>query len=384
MGRWESRLRLPLLVGAALVPIESPQEPFWEFSARIYLESIIAFVLETAGAGHPQRQLVRGRCLFYDNASSGDSLQDKYGFLYLGELLERYEARFGMALCDLRAIALALGYTMELLTDEMFVGSQRGDFLRKVRQQSQGDIYLTAARYLLADEKDAARWERTLLGTRYAKTEELLFAMSVLPDFAQAEQALRPQLNALLGAGRTLPVIGNMRLFDWLVSHALPHIKTMRGKDMALLRALCALPGSYVKPGSRPWGVLESQGYTAFGTACLNTRAALTLEGGLAGVEHPALGGFDILDLNQRRLSLDWLKEYSLPKLREACGRMAREIPEDVAAGLNVQRELIRHPALCPGPYLQGQIRLGRWQPLPDRLWRDPSGYSGRTERPRV
>ena len=117
------------------------------------LNDIVAFVLETAGAGHPQRQLVRGRCLFYDNGSSGDSLQDKYGFLYLGELLERYEARFGMALCDLRAIALALGYTMELLTDEMFVGSQRGDFLRKVRQQSQGDIYLTAARYLLADEK---------------------------------------------------------------------------------------------------------------------------------------------------------------------------------------------------------------------------------------
>ncbi len=46
MGRWEGRLRLSLPVGAALAPIESPQEPFWEFSARIYLESIIGYVLE--------------------------------------------------------------------------------------------------------------------------------------------------------------------------------------------------------------------------------------------------------------------------------------------------------------------------------------------------
>ncbi len=35
-----------MAVAAALAPIESPQEPFWEFSARIYLESIIGYVLE--------------------------------------------------------------------------------------------------------------------------------------------------------------------------------------------------------------------------------------------------------------------------------------------------------------------------------------------------
>ncbi len=246
------------------------------------LNELIAFVLETAGANHTRRHLVRGRCLFYDNTANASDLQDKYGFLYLGELLERYEARFGMALPDLRAIALALGYTKELLTEEMFVGSQRADFLRKVRQQSQGDVYLTAARYLLADEKDAGLWERTLLGTQYTKTEELLFAMSVLPDFAQAECALRPQISALLGTGRTLPAIGNMRLFDWLIAHALPHAKTLRGKDTALLRALCALPSSYVKPGSKPWGVLESHGYTVLEIACLNTRAALVLDGKLS------------------------------------------------------------------------------------------------------
>ena len=245
------------------------------------LNDIIAFVLETAGADHGQRRLLRERCLFYDSTANGGDLQDKYGFLYLGELLERYEARFGMALRDLRAIALALGYTRDLLTDEMFVGSQREDFLRKARQRSQDDVYLTAAFYLLADEKDAVRWEQTLINKQYTKTEELLFAMSVLPDFAQAERALRPRMSVLLGAGRTMPAIGNMRLFDWLITRATPHIKTLRGKDTALLRALCVLPASYVKPGGRPYGVLEGNGYTALEIACMNTRAALTLDGGL-------------------------------------------------------------------------------------------------------
>ena len=46
-----------------------------------------------------ERRAVREeRCLFYDNTANASGLQDKYGFLYLGELLERYESRFGMAL----------------------------------------------------------------------------------------------------------------------------------------------------------------------------------------------------------------------------------------------------------------------------------------------
>ena len=36
-----------MAVSAALIPIETPRDPFWEFSARIYLESIIGYVLES-------------------------------------------------------------------------------------------------------------------------------------------------------------------------------------------------------------------------------------------------------------------------------------------------------------------------------------------------
>ena len=36
-----------MAVSTALIPIETPRDPFWEFSARIYLESIIGYVLES-------------------------------------------------------------------------------------------------------------------------------------------------------------------------------------------------------------------------------------------------------------------------------------------------------------------------------------------------
>ena len=56
-----------------------------------------------------------------------------------------------MPLPDLRAIALALGFTNELLTREMFVGSQKRDFVEKIKKQAASDIYLTGALYLLGE-----------------------------------------------------------------------------------------------------------------------------------------------------------------------------------------------------------------------------------------
>lgn len=35
-----------MAVSAALIPIESPRDPFWELSARVYLESLMGYVLE--------------------------------------------------------------------------------------------------------------------------------------------------------------------------------------------------------------------------------------------------------------------------------------------------------------------------------------------------
>ena len=299
---------------------------------------------------------------------------------------------FGMALPDLRAIALALGYVKDLLTDEMFVGPQRVDFMRKVREGFRGDIYLTAARYLLEDEKDAGLWERILLGTQCVKTEELLFAMSVLPDFAQAERALRPQLSVLLGSGRTVPAIGNMRLFAWLIAHAAPHVKTLRGKDTALFRAICALPASNVKPGSKPYIVLESHGYTPLEIACLNMQAALAPESKLGpdslvtekivvGLFQTALGQPVPLP-EEVYPALEWLfRKYSRFRIKcYGCGTLADALKE----GARIQEPAtfawftklagIGHPALDGFDILDS-----KWDSLAGSM--DQDKYKGLFER---
>ena len=136
------------------------------YEAKINLplfNAVAVFVMDTAEAGPMQRAGLYERCPFLYLQDS--AFQEKYGFLYLGELLERYEERFGMAVQDLRAIALALGYTRDLQAKEMFVGSQKEDFLRKVRQNAEKDIYLAGALYLLEEGRDNAS-ERELRRNR--------------------------------------------------------------------------------------------------------------------------------------------------------------------------------------------------------------------------
>ena len=83
------------------------------YSAKInlpLLNSIVAFVLDTAEVTRAQSAEPYKRCPFL-TPQDGSTFQERYGFLYLGELLERYEERFGMNTQDLRAIALAMAYT---------------------------------------------------------------------------------------------------------------------------------------------------------------------------------------------------------------------------------------------------------------------------------
>ncbi len=80
------------------------------------LDVIISFVVRAANPDQPRITLLRQRCMFPLRAGSANLFQGQYGFLYLGELLERYEERFGMSGPDRRAIALALGYTRDITT----------------------------------------------------------------------------------------------------------------------------------------------------------------------------------------------------------------------------------------------------------------------------
>lgn len=242
------------------------------------LNDIIIFVINAASANYIRKGELRTRCIFplTDGQEAASAIQREYGFLYLGELLERYEERFGMTLPDRRAIALALGYTRDIATPEMFVGNQRGDFIQAVRRyaEAEHDIYLTGALYLIhGRESSAVVLENHLKEWAYTQTEELIFAMSLFPDKKQAFTQLGGQLVDLLGKGRTLPIFGNTDIFNCAFAMLYPLKKQMKARRMDLLRALLSLPVSFVKEGSKHHGWLLEHGYTPIEIAYANAAA---------------------------------------------------------------------------------------------------------------
>lgn len=62
--------------------------------------NVTHFILESAEASQEQIRELSRRCVLFDMEREPASVQEKYSFLYLGELLERYEERFGMPLPD--------------------------------------------------------------------------------------------------------------------------------------------------------------------------------------------------------------------------------------------------------------------------------------------
>ena len=88
--------------------------------------------------------------IWYERTDSR-AIFEPHGIRYLGELLERYAEKLGDTQANLRAVALALAWLKPILSDGMFVGSQRADFLKAVRKAAPKDIYLTGALYRLAE-----------------------------------------------------------------------------------------------------------------------------------------------------------------------------------------------------------------------------------------
>jgi len=203
-----------------------------------------------------------------------ENIQHKYGFRYLGELLERFDERLGSDIEDIRATALALAYAKDLLTDDMFVGRQKGDFISKIVDLSDSDIYLKGALYRLGlGEYNTSTLLNDLTSVHYTETEQLIFVMSLYEDFGKAFTTFKPQFIRLLSAERSLQIDGNVDIFCWLIKmlRRCPQIKTIRTKDMALFRALMELPVSFVKKGSRHHGILLENGYSALDIVYLNS-----------------------------------------------------------------------------------------------------------------
>ena len=146
----------------------------------------------------------------WQQKAEGQNYFEAYNLRYPGEVLERFEEKLGKDVRIIRALALALGKTRALQSDNMFVGNQRGSFLQMVRRTSNGDVYLQGALYLL--ETDMPRRHALLdelAATEYAKTEDALFVLSLFDDQEEGYRTMHSQLLRLLGKERTLSLPEN-------------------------------------------------------------------------------------------------------------------------------------------------------------------------------
>lgn len=117
---------------------------------------------------------------------------EPYNLRYPGEVLERFEEKLGDDVRVLRALALALGNTCAIQSDNMFVGNQRGTFLQKVRRSAREDVYLQGALYLLeTDTTQRHSLLDELAAKVYVRTEEALFVLSLFDDVEYGYRAIR-------------------------------------------------------------------------------------------------------------------------------------------------------------------------------------------------
>lgn len=233
---------------------------------------------------------------------------EPYHLRYPGEVLERFEEKLGNDVRVLRALALALGNTCAIQSDNMFVGNQRGAFLQKLRRSAGEDVYLQGALYLL--ETDAAQRHALLekLAERECtRTEEALFVLSLFDDRERGYEVMHTQLSHLFTQNRTLSLVYDFGVLEWFIRFYAEQAKRYRGKADLVLRTLMKLPYMNMKPDSREFSVLTKAGYRCDEIILANSLAVWA-------------------DRLPDRLSS---KSITAEKIATACGRMLLNAPKD-------------------------------------------------------
>ena len=223
--------------------------------------SILSMAISTTRkeyAGEAYRKAIH-RTIWGERFYDYEKYFEPYTLKYLGEVLERFESKFGSDIKHFRAVALAFAYSSPFVDASMFIGQQKEVFLSKLKKVSQDDIYLQGALCLYDQDKEKLH---ALTERKFTKTEEVLFVLSLYDDKATGFEVLWPELVRLLGMDRTLPVLDNASVYAWFVENYREQIKRCRKKDNAILRALIKLPTMYVKTDSPVYKVLKDHGYS--------------------------------------------------------------------------------------------------------------------------
>lgn len=202
---------------------------------------------------------ISDKCIWFKSLNNVD-MQKDFQVKYLGELLEKYEEKIGDNINDIRAIALALGFTTESITTNMIVGNQLVNFITKINTMAKDDIYLQGALYLYNNKKNE-QYKTNLLKNHYLETEDLIFVLSLFDDIEKIYTLLRDQIIELLGKKRTIGVINNIKLYSWFINRFYSIIKKDRKKDAAILKSLLILPTQLIKSNNSNYTILISNNY---------------------------------------------------------------------------------------------------------------------------
>lgn len=229
------------------------------------------------------------------------SMEEQYGLNYPGEVLERYEERCGGGIEQERALGLALAENKMLLEESMFVGAQYPNFIRKIKNHTEQDFYLTCVMYLLSEKvEEQGKFYQKILQHDYKETKEAVFAAFVLQEHPKAWDFVKPLFIRFLGNGRTLRAYGNHGLYAWVLQMYADKIQKCRTKDMYVLKALLELCNKFVKEGTPAWEHLKNAGYSRQEIIYLN----LILRGAVWSLETP-----DKKSITIERMALFGLKE---------------------------------------------------------------------------
>lgn len=208
---------------------------------------------------HSTLKNISDKCIWFKSLNNVD-MQKDFQVKYLGELLERYEEKIGDNINDIRAIALALGFTTESITTNMIVGNQLVNFITKINTMAKDDIYLQGALYLYNNKKNE-QYKTNLLKNHYLETEDLIFVLSLFDDIEKIYTLLRNQIIELLGKKRTIGVINNIKLYSWFINRFYSIIKKDRKKEAAVLKSLLILPTQLIKSNNSNYTILISNNY---------------------------------------------------------------------------------------------------------------------------
>lgn len=198
-------------------------------------------------------------------------METAYGLHYPGEVLERIGEHLTLTKQTYRTLGLALARMMPLQETCMFNGTQKDLFWKKMKQiLGEKDLFLISINYI-CEEKEKNRWKQDMHAYSFERAEEMLFAMSILPDDETLWEGIKQRLADSFSKNRKISVFTEWNLFVWMVGKVMTKLKGYRKKDLDILKLLVKLTGTNAKNVD---AVLEKRmrmfGYSDKETAFLN------------------------------------------------------------------------------------------------------------------